>query len=189
MRKLFKGGNYSRAETIWGNTVCPSDGKKGQKKMQMFFSVWYLLVLTLLCEGFDLFSCVLGWLETKSVYKSRMVRCLLYRTRHNWIWNSSLKGWPKKICHLIRNSKTNLTPFTRLSHPPSLFSSVRNPPVHTSAVVKLSHSHSWMGHYFFSYLLTWEVNLIEILEIMPQMLQYVIFLSLKPTKVTSDFTF
>ena len=22
MRKLFKGGNYSRAETIWGNTVC-----------------------------------------------------------------------------------------------------------------------------------------------------------------------
>ena len=22
VRKLFKGGNYSRAETIWGNTVC-----------------------------------------------------------------------------------------------------------------------------------------------------------------------
>ena len=48
-------------------------------------------------------------------------------------------------------------------------------------------SHSRMGHYFFSYLLTWEVDLIEILEIMPQMWQYVIFLSLKPTKVTSDF--
>ena len=48
-------------------------------------------------------------------------------------------------------------------------------------------SHSWMGHYFFSYLLTWEVDLIEILEIMHQMWQYVIFLSLKPTKVTSDF--
>ena len=48
-------------------------------------------------------------------------------------------------------------------------------------------AHSRMGHYFFSYLLTWEVHLIEILEIMPQMWQYVIFLSLKPTKVTSDF--
>ena len=44
-----------------------------------------------------------------------------------------------------------------------------------------------MEHYFFSYLLTWEVDLIEILEIMAQMWPYVIFLSLKPTKVTSDF--
>ena len=44
-----------------------------------------------------------------------------------------------------------------------------------------------MGHYFFSYLLTWEVDLIKILEIIAQMWQYVIFLSLKPTKVTSDY--
>ena len=44
-----------------------------------------------------------------------------------------------------------------------------------------------MEHYFFSYLLTCEVDLSEILEIMAQMWQYVIFLSLKPTKVTSDF--
>ena len=44
-----------------------------------------------------------------------------------------------------------------------------------------------MEQYFFSYLLTWEVDLIEILEIMAQMWQYVIFLSLKPKKVTSDF--
>ena len=48
-------------------------------------------------------------------------------------------------------------------------------------------SHSQMEHYFFSYLQTWEVDLIEILEIMVQMRQYVIFLCLKPTKVTSDF--
>ena len=48
-------------------------------------------------------------------------------------------------------------------------------------------SHSLMKHYFFSYLLTWELDLIEILEIMAQMWQNVIFLSLKPTKVTSDF--
>ena len=51
----------------------------------------------------------------------------------------------------------------------------------------LAFTHSRMGHYFFSYLLTWEVDLIEILEIIPQMWQYVIFLSLKPTKVTLDF--
>ena len=50
-----------------------------------------------------------------------------------------------------------------------------------------TRAHSQMEHYFFSYLLTWEVDLIEILEIMAQMWQYVIFLSLKPTKVTSDF--
>ena len=42
--------------------------------------------------------------------------------------------------------------------------------------------HSQMEHYFFSYLLTWEVDLIKILEIMVQMWQYVIFSSLKPTK-------
>ena len=51
----------------------------------------------------------------------------------------------------------------------------------------LASTHSRMGHYFFSYLLTWEVDLIEILEIMPTIWPYVIFLSLKPTKVTSDF--
>ena len=45
-----------------------------------------------------------------------------------------------------------------------------------------------MEHFFFSYLLTWEVDLIEILEIMAQICQYIIFLSLKPTKVISDFT-
>ena len=28
-------------------------------------------------------------------------------------------------------------------------------------------AHSRMGHYFFSYLLTWEVDLIEILDIIP----------------------
>ena len=48
-------------------------------------------------------------------------------------------------------------------------------------------SHSQMEHYSFSYILTWEVDLSEILKIMAQMWQYIIFLSLKPTKVTSDF--
>ena len=50
------------------------------------------------------------------------------------------------------------------------------------------NSHSQMEHYFFSYLLTCEVDLSEILEIIAQMWQYVIFLSLKPTKVTSACT-
>ena len=50
-----------------------------------------------------------------------------------------------------------------------------------------NQSHSQMEQYFFSYLLTWEVDLIEILEIMAQMWQYINFLSLKATKVTSDF--
>ena len=36
-------------------------------------------------------------------------------------------------------------------------------------------SHSRMEHYFFSYLLTCEVYLIEVLEIMAQMLQYITF--------------
>ena len=44
-----------------------------------------------------------------------------------------------------------------------------------------------MGQYFLSYLLTLGIDLIEFLEIMAQMWQYVIFLSPKPTKVTSDF--
>ena len=48
-------------------------------------------------------------------------------------------------------------------------------------------SHSRIGHYFFSYLLTCEVYFIEVLEIMAQMLQYIYFLSLKAIKVSSDF--
>ena len=39
----------------------------------------------------------------------------------------------------------------------------------------------------FSYLLICEVYLIEVLEIMAQMLQHIIFLSLKAIKVSSDF--
>ena len=48
-------------------------------------------------------------------------------------------------------------------------------------------AHSQMEHYFFSYLLTCEVYLMEVLEIMAQMLQYITFLSLKSIEVSSDF--
>ena len=44
-----------------------------------------------------------------------------------------------------------------------------------------------MEHYFFTYLLIGEVYLIEVLEIMAQMLQYITFLSLKTIKMSSDF--
>ena len=45
--------------------------------------------------------------------------------------------------------------------------------------VFLTSAHSRMEHYFFSYLLTCEVYLIEVLEIIAQMRQYVIFVTLK----------
>ena len=48
-------------------------------------------------------------------------------------------------------------------------------------------THSRMEHYFFSYLPSCEVYLIEVLKIMAQMLQYITFLSLKSIKVSSDF--
>ena len=48
-------------------------------------------------------------------------------------------------------------------------------------------AHSRMEHYFFSYLLTCEAYLMEVLEIMDQMLQYITFLSLKSIEVSSDF--
>ena len=41
-----------------------------------------------------------------------------------------------------------------------------------------SSTHSRIGHYFFSYLITCEVHLIEVLEIMAQMQQYIIFITL-----------
>ena len=50
-----------------------------------------------------------------------------------------------------------------------------------------SKTHSRMEHYFFSYLLTCEVYLIEVLEIMAQVLKYITFLCLKAIKVSSDF--
>ena len=50
-----------------------------------------------------------------------------------------------------------------------------------------STAHSQMEHYFFSYLLTCEAYLMEVLEIMAQMLQYITFLSLKSIEVSSDF--
>ena len=51
----------------------------------------------------------------------------------------------------------------------------------------LAAAHSQIEHYFFSYLLTCEVYLIEVMEILAHMLQYIIFLSLKAIKVSSDF--
>ena len=44
-----------------------------------------------------------------------------------------------------------------------------------------------MEHYFFSYLLTCEAYLTEVLEILAQILQYITFLSLKSIEVSSDF--
>ena len=55
----------------------------------------------------------------------------------------------------------------------------------TTVLLQNTNKHSQMEQYFF----TWEVGLIKILEIIAQMWQYVIFLSLQPTKVTSDFIF
>ena len=48
-------------------------------------------------------------------------------------------------------------------------------------------AHSRMEHYFFSYLLTCEAYLMEVLEIMAQILQYIAFLSLKSKEVSSGF--
>ena len=53
--------------------------------------------------------------------------------------------------------------------------------------LRTHYTHSQMEHYFFSYLLTFEVYLIKVLEISAQMLQYITFLSLKPIKMSSDF--
>ena len=52
---------------------------------------------------------------------------------------------------------------------------------------KIAPTHSQIEHYSFSYLLTCEVYLIEVLKIMAQMLQYISFSSLKAIKVSSDF--
>jgi hypothetical protein len=51
----------------------------------------------------------------------------------------------------------------------------------------ISHAvpHSRIGHYFFSYLLTCEVYLIEVLEIMAQMQQYKFFF--EPETIRGDF--
>ena len=51
----------------------------------------------------------------------------------------------------------------------------------------VSEAHSQMECYFFSYLLTCEVYLFKVLEIMAQILQYINFLSLKSIDVSSDF--
>ena len=48
-------------------------------------------------------------------------------------------------------------------------------------------AHSRIGHYFFSYLLTREVDLFEVLVIMAQMWPFINFFSYKPIKVTLDF--
>ena len=58
MTSQFKDSDVILSQFLppFGIHMCPFDGKKGQKKMQMFLSIWYLLVLTLLRERFDLFS-------------------------------------------------------------------------------------------------------------------------------------
>ena len=54
-------------------------------------------------------------------------------------------------------------------------------------ILVITTTHSRIRHYFFPCLLTCKENIIKVLEIIAQMWQYIIFLSLKPTKVTSDF--
>ena len=48
-------------------------------------------------------------------------------------------------------------------------------------------THSQILPYFISYLHTCEVDLFEVLDIMTEKWYYILFLSHKPTKVTSDF--
>ena len=69
----------------------------------------------------------------------------------------------------------------------SVVTTTTDPVIGKISVANKHTTHSRMEHYFFSYLLTCEVYLIEVLEIMAQMLQYIIFLSLKAIKVSSDF--
>ena len=69
----------------------------------------------------------------------------------------------------------------------SVVTTTTDPVIGKISVDNRHTTHSRMEHYFFSYLLTCEVYLIEVLEIMAQMLQYIIFLSLKAIKVSSDF--
>ena len=49
------------------------------------------------------------------------------------------------------------------------------------------NTHSRIWPYFISYLLTCEVDLFEVIEIMAEMWHYINSFSHKPTKVTSDF--
>ena len=66
VRKLFKGGNYSRAETIWGNTVCifckHASGLKPMGSTQRFTrkdkqrQLLYYVNLIRACLNFDQFD-------------------------------------------------------------------------------------------------------------------------------------
>ena len=53
------------------------------------------------------------------------------------------------------------------------------------SIDRVVNTHSQIRHYFFSYLPTCEVYLIEVLEIMAQMLQYIIFF--KPESNKGEF--
>ena len=61
----------------------------------------------------------------------------------------------------------------------------RNMGLRSSRILFCRPSHSRMEHYFFSYLLIGEVYLIEVLEIIAQMLQYIFFL--KPESNKGEF--
>ena len=77
VRKLFKGGNYSRAETIWGNTVCTFSDYGSS-----FYRQGYLCIKSYVEFFFSLCNLMIIVLGTAQW-------CILTRYRL-----SKLKGWP-----------------------------------------------------------------------------------------------
>ena len=68
-----------------------------------------------------------------------------------------------------------LTHYVKLDTKIGLRYIMLEPSENTVLSKKVPDTHSQIEHYFFSYLLTCEVHFIEVLEIMAEMQQYIIF--------------
>ena len=102
-----------------------------------------------------------------------------YNMTKNQLWYVNNLNWMEKREACVRHKYLGFT------QPPNTYAIVSSR--FCSFKTKETKDTQPDGTLFFSHLLTWEVDLSEILEIMAQIWQYVIFLSLKPIKVTSDF--
>ena len=83
MQKLFKGGNYSRAETIWGNTVYYIMIKSSQKFWVVY--VCYRIILEQ-CGGSDFWNSIIVKLMLHEIHQQSYILSDMSQLNPEYFW-------------------------------------------------------------------------------------------------------
>ena len=104
MRKLFKGGNYSRAETIWGNTVYEFFKLLWiQKRIVAAATIWGNTVKSKLFYFQSTFALSKVTIKFKKFHKG-----ILLETNEEWNKRVGRKFYKKQIKNNTRSNRNGI---------------------------------------------------------------------------------